>query len=404
MIHFAAFKYDGENYVAAGDNEDYMAVYRESEPGEYMRFGHTRWPSWSKFMHGVVEDYREGLHEDVDALEEEFGRLIPWNHPAQRNEVSMVEQREGRNEERDYSRFTDNPFQPPNASPELLEWYRKRDEAIRIWRETGDDSMAIEIGLFPSPEEEARLAEEERERRDHIKRIYEYQGAKFEVIRTSPDSITIGLKCGWSGHNHEDYIIGRIEGQKEWGVGRKESGHPHEGDTFDEAVQYCATQLSEECDTLNAIEEVDWFFEVEVDPPMKERLDALAGFLPQFESPGFEFGQMEMSPGKMPRYTLSPTASNFVEACEDMHWVRWFFDWADWKETPEAIQLRDDPANLAEASPEQIEHLLTTVIRQNRFVEGELGSAFESGLLIRIIRRAAVLAEELEMSEADSLD
>lgn len=162
MIHFAAFKYDDENYVAAGDNEDYMAVYREDEPSEYIRFGHTRWPSWSKFMHGVVEDYREGSHEDVDALEEEFGRLSPRNHPAQRGEVSMVEQREERG---DLSRFYDNPFQPPNASPELLEWYRKRDEAIRIWRETGDDSMAIEIGLFPSPEEEARLEEEESERR-----------------------------------------------------------------------------------------------------------------------------------------------------------------------------------------------------------------------------------------------
>ena len=61
--------------------------------------------------------------------------------------------------ERDTSRFTDNPFQPPNASPELLEWYDKRDEAVRIWRETGDESMAIEIGLFPSPEEEAQLEE-----------------------------------------------------------------------------------------------------------------------------------------------------------------------------------------------------------------------------------------------------
>ena len=59
------------------------------------------------------------------------------------------------------SRFYDNPFQPPNAPPKLLAWYEKRDEAIRIWRETGDDSMAIEIGLFPSPEEEAQLEREE---------------------------------------------------------------------------------------------------------------------------------------------------------------------------------------------------------------------------------------------------
>ena len=58
------------------------------------------------------------------------------------------------------SRWTDNPFQPPNASPELLEWYEKRDEAIRIWRETGDETMAIEIGLFPTPEEEAEVERE----------------------------------------------------------------------------------------------------------------------------------------------------------------------------------------------------------------------------------------------------
>lgn len=263
--------------------------------------------------------------------------------------------------------------------------------------------MAIEIGLFPSPEEEARLEKEESERRYHVKRIYEYTGTKFEVTRTSPDSITIGLECD-EDHKHEDYIIGKIEGQKGWGVGRKESGYPHDGDTFLEAVQHCATLLSEECDTLNAVEEVDWFFEIDVDLPLKERLDALTAFLPQFESPEFKFGQMEMSPGEMSRYTLSPTASEFVEVCEDTHWVRWFFEWADWKESPEAIQLRDDPDALEEATPEQLEQLLTTVIRQDRFVEGALGSAFDSGLLVRILRRAAALAEKPEMEEADSFD
>ena len=75
--------------------------------------------------------------------------------------MTMAEQKERNTDQGDMSRFYDNPFQPPNASPELLEWYDKRDEAIRIWREMGDDSMAIEIGLFPSPEEEKELAEQE---------------------------------------------------------------------------------------------------------------------------------------------------------------------------------------------------------------------------------------------------
>ena len=47
-----------------------------------------------------------------------------------------------------HSRWTDDPFWQPKT-PEEKEWIRKRDEAIRRFRETGDDSMAIEIGLFP---------------------------------------------------------------------------------------------------------------------------------------------------------------------------------------------------------------------------------------------------------------
>ena len=50
------------------------------------------------------------------------------------------------------SRFTDNPFRDPDATPEQLEWIRKRNEATRIFRETGDRTMAVEIGVFaPDP-------------------------------------------------------------------------------------------------------------------------------------------------------------------------------------------------------------------------------------------------------------
>ena len=55
------------------------------------------------------------------------------------------------------SRWTDNPFQPPNASPELLDYYAKREEATKVWRETGDDSGLIELGLFPTKEEQEKI-------------------------------------------------------------------------------------------------------------------------------------------------------------------------------------------------------------------------------------------------------
>ena len=94
----------------------------------------------------------------------------------------------------------------------------------------------------------------------------------------------------------------------------------------------------------------------------------------------------------MPHYVLSEEASRFIEMCYEMKWMR-SFDWGEWVQTPEAISLRDDPVSMEEATHEQMERLLTALIRQDRFVEGSLGEAFESGLLTRIVKRAAVLSE-----------
>ena len=47
------------------------------------------------------------------------------------------------------SRWTDYPFRKPNTPPEQLAFLEKRDEAMRIFYATGDDTMLIELGLFP---------------------------------------------------------------------------------------------------------------------------------------------------------------------------------------------------------------------------------------------------------------
>lgn len=65
-------------------------------------------------------------------------------------------------------RWTDNPFAPMNPTPEQQAWFDKRDEALRRFHETGDDSLAIEIGLFPSPEEEEKLRRENEENQSSI--------------------------------------------------------------------------------------------------------------------------------------------------------------------------------------------------------------------------------------------
>ena len=107
-------------------------------------------------------------------------------------------------EYRDVSRWTDNPFTPPNASPELLEWYDKRDEAIRIWRETGDDTMAIEIGLFPSKEEE-----EELEKVDKA----EAQSSALRELEADPDLAQLGE------------MLAEFDALAVLGVSRREEAH-----------------------------------------------------------------------------------------------------------------------------------------------------------------------------------
>lgn len=129
-----------------------------------------------------------------------------------------------------------------------------------------------------------------------------------------------------------------------------------------------------------------------------DAMEALARFLPQFEAPGFTAGEfvggekVESRVFRMPFVTYSDAVSEFIQAAYANELVLRDFDWPIWAQTAEAAALRDDRAQLAEASPDQLKRLLTICIRQDRFVEGALLSAFESGLILNIVRRAAVLS------------
>jgi Family of unknown function (DUF6508) len=134
---------------------------------------------------------------------------------------------------------------------------------------------------------------------------------------------------------------------------------------------------------------------------LRERLHQLAAFLPEFEKPGFEFGHWVMPPALEPGVIISPyfahgpVADSLHRTCYDMGWVLQRFDWPAWMNTTEAVQLRDNPSVLERATPEQLARLLTVLIRQDRFVEGALAAAYKDGLLVRILRRASSIEEDL---------
>ena len=131
-----------------------------------------------------------------------------------------------------------------------------------------------------------------------------------------------------------------------------------------------------------------------------ERLRILASFLPEFEAPDFSPGR-RVDPGptpegveRFPYEELSESAERFIETIHEAGWIQ-PFDWPSWLGTEEARALFEREEAMQTASAEQLSKVLTTCVRRARFIWGtpHLGD-FRSGLFLRVVRRAAVLARE----------
>ena len=106
------------------------------------------------------------------------------------------------------SRFTDNPFRDPDATPEQLEWIRKRNEATRIFRETGDRTMAVEIGLFaPDPlDSKSVVSADDPDIQEVLEGAYRIQA---EQQRRCPYRSRSGLQQG--GVDDDDQAVPQLE-------------------------------------------------------------------------------------------------------------------------------------------------------------------------------------------------
>ena len=128
-------------------------------------------------------------------------------------------------------------------------------------------------------------------------------------------------------------------------------------------------------------------------------LRRLARHLPVFEAPGFEFGSWvpskkgEDGVTVLGWYVPGPGAEAFLADLGG--WVT-PFDWMMWASSPAGQALLGHPDAVASTSVEDLRRLLTVYVRGERFGEGTLENAFNSGMLTAIVRRAGVLAAELE--------
>ena len=136
-----------------------------------------------------------------------------------------------------------------------------------------------------------------------------------------------------------------------------------------------------------------------LDWTLRERLAALAGFRPAFERDGLRFS------GKVPPHRIgdmtvlggtdySENAMRFIQVCYDYGWVR-VLPWSQWQDTERGRRLMQDPRALAKATDDDLACIITTCMRADRFCEGYMASAFESGLITRVIARAGALLDAI---------
>lgn len=130
-----------------------------------------------------------------------------------------------------------------------------------------------------------------------------------------------------------------------------------------------------------------------------DELRRLARHRATFEAPGFRFGawvpSRERDDGviELGWYEPGPQALVFLA---DARAIITPFDWPAWASGPEGQSLLGHPEAVASASPDDLRKLLTVYVRSERFGDGTLEAAFDSGMLSAIVRRAGVLAAEGE--------
>ena len=131
---------------------------------------------------------------------------------------------------------------------------------------------------------------------------------------------------------------------------------------------------------------------------MTDRLRALADVLPLLEAPDADFGHWELPPPRDGVHTLGwfefgPTATAWRAAVGAGGWIVIGFDWRTWL-ADGGRAFGEDPDAIRTATPDQLAWLLTAIVRSDRFTEGSIAGAFESGLLAGISRRARAIVAE----------
>ncbi len=124
----------------------------------------------------------------------------------------------------------------------------------------------------------------------------------------------------------------------------------------------------------------------------------IAAFAPLLAAPDFvagEWAEVTRSPDgvlSLPWFRLSETASAFVATISTEDVAQDYLAVKNEEERANLMRIAQDSAAMADASVEQLGWVLTHQMRSERFAEGSLAQAFDTGLMRAIAARAVVLA------------
>lgn len=116
--------------------------------------------------------------------------------------------------------------------------------------------------------------------------------------------------------------------------------------------------------------------------PGSDRLSALATFAKTLES--IDSADVEH---------LTRIADSFDKMAYRTGWVIEGFDWPEWSKSAEAEGFLANHNTIDTATPQQLERLITAIVRSDRFSEGFLLENLQNGVVLLIARRATALKE-----------
>jgi hypothetical protein len=119
------------------------------------------------------------------------------------------------------------------------------------------------------------------------------------------------------------------------------------------------------------------------------QVEALVAYLPHFEAPDFSAGAWHRGPHAIPVYNYSPSVQHFLQTLDQLDIIQ-PFDWGAWAH--KACDLIEGKG-IDEADQVTLHKLLIAHIRADRFIEGQLASAFQAGHITAILRRLRDLQE-----------